>query len=105
MGVKGPSEEIYDESTQGTHSVGYNSVAIHSFSCCCLPNLYHLVSHLVRLHHWRFLHYRSVTTKFQYWQPMDLADVVHEEIYLFGTDLFKLILEGVYSFDVDCTVW
>jgi len=35
---------------------------------------------------------------------MDLADVVHEEIHLFGTDLFKLILEGVYSFDVDCTV-
>ena len=32
--------------------------------------------------------------------------VVHEEIHLFGTDLlFKLILAGVYSFDVDCTVW
>jgi len=30
--------------------------------------------------------------------------VVREEIRLFGTDLFKLILEGVYSFDIDCTV-
>jgi len=31
--------------------------------------------------------------------------VVHEEIHLFGSDLFKLIFKGVYSFDVDCTVW
>ena len=31
--------------------------------------------------------------------------VVHEEIHLFGSDLFKLIFKGVYSFDVDCTLW
>ena len=67
----------------------------------------HLVSHLVRLHHWHFLHYRSQ----EVWQQVpELAAngfsglVVHEEIHPFGTDLFKLILEGVYSFDFDCTV-
>jgi len=76
----------------------------------CLSNsirISHLVSHLVRLHHWRFLHYRSQ----EVWQQVpELAAngfsglVVHEEIHLFGADLFKLILEGVYSFDFDCTV-
>jgi len=35
----------------------------------------------------------------------EFCGVVREEIHLFGSDLFKLILDGVDSFDVDCTVW
>ena len=33
--------------------------------------------------------------------------VVHEEIHMFGSDLFKLIFKGIYmySFDFNRTVW
>jgi len=36
--MKAPSEEIYDKSTQGTCGLQLCRY-LHSFSCCCLPNL------------------------------------------------------------------
>jgi len=45
MKYEGPSEEIYDKSTQGKFKSTFSELQrcsrfyIHSFSCCCLQNL------------------------------------------------------------------
>jgi len=38
--MKAPNDEIYDKSTQGTRGLQLGLCRyLHSFSCCCVPNL------------------------------------------------------------------
>ena len=69
--------------------------------------LSHLVSHLVRLHHWS----QAVTRSTFQHIDTDLAVVgsrgleVHKEIHLLIPQLFKMDLERINSGDVNCCLW